>query len=815
MKLLLAALASASSAPPALDVTINSNSGDFIAAYKDESNYNLAMNPPLGISIDLNERPFAGVCSGYFSSASGTIGSYGIIIDNPILALGTSDFCVELWAKSLNTLNTSAGLFSGSTIAGANGVAIARDQQWIGNNTTYLFTSASITHPFGWSHIAFTRSGTTIRLYINGVEVQAATTTGTTINLNATKYAIAHRYVDGTVSTSAVWQGWLTNIRMVKGYSVYSGNFTTPTAPVLQSGALSASAYSSTTNVNTTFPSSACVFLTNFRALTAPITDSGVNKISLSTNVVYDLTTRQSKPVYFKIWGAGGGSSPAANSGGRGGYVEGFIQLQKDTTYKVVVGGPGQTGYTSTGVAGGSPGGGGFCGRGNGDYRGSGGGYSGVFLGTETHANSLLIAGGGGGGESPAGGGGGNGGGLIGGTGPHQYNGGPGGGGTQTAGGAAGTYVNYFSGSTAGSALAGGQGASTLTTSLTGGGGGGGYYGGGGGGGNNTAGGNGGGGSGYIHPTLVSHGEFFQPLSSDLGQQVKYGGAVPNSSDADYISPAGTQAAGNTQGVFAGGGLVVMRDGYLIHNITASDVLAPNTTISFTAHTLSPTVTWSSPNLYGGITLTSEGVMTVPNDIALGTVTVVATNFRGQSLSKDFTTGPALSYVKFIYPEPYGNRAYLSSVIPDGANYESVWSGEVRPTRWGYFFLTTTTLNQSDYYPIGSNTGSIPNAVEFTHYSSGQLARAHDPYQYIEYFNSNLYLGFRMSRSGNTVTLQSFNPSTNTTIFTRTTNISANPDTTKFMFLTASDYAATSGYQINLVSSTWPLGFFLQQYETS
>jgi hypothetical protein len=241
--------------------------GAFVAAYRDESDYNLTMTPAAGVSIDSNERPFAGVYSGYFpSSAGAVIGTYGIIINNAILALGTGDFCVELWAKSSTTVSTSAGLFSGSTIGGAAGVAIGRDIHWTGNNSeTVARVNVPINHPFGWSHIAFIRSGSTIRSYIDGTQIGA--TSGYLRNLTATKYAICHRYADGSFSSlnGAVWLGWLTNIRIVKGYSVYSGNFSAPTAPVLQSGALSASAYPSTTNVDTTFPRSACVFLTNFR----------------------------------------------------------------------------------------------------------------------------------------------------------------------------------------------------------------------------------------------------------------------------------------------------------------------------------------------------------------------------------------------------------------------------------------------------------------------------------------------------------------------------------------------------------------------
>lgn len=548
-------------------------------------------------------------------------------------------------------------------------------------------------------------------------------------------------------------------------------------------------------------------------------------KISLSTAGVYDLTVAASTPIFFKVWGAGGGSSSASNSGGRGGYTEGFIQLQAGTTYKVVVGGPGQTGANNLGVAGGSPGGGGLCGRTNSSssWRGSGGGYSGIFVSTETHANSLLIAGGGGGGADPANGGGGNGGGTTGGTGPNPFNGAAGGGGTQTAGGAGPCNLvgcsTYPSGNTAGSALTGGKGATALTTNYSGAGGGGGYYGGGGGSGNNTAGGNGGGGSGYIHPTLVTQGQFIQVAS--------VGGSVPNSSDADYISPAGTQAAGSTVNTFAGSGLVVLKDGYAINDITASDALSAGTTRSFTARTLSPTITWSSPNLYGGITLTSAGVITIPNNISTGTITITATNFRGQTFSKDFFVGAVLSYVQCLYSATttQRNRFYVSSVIPDGANYECVWSGVTRPTDWGYVSLGLTTYNQNDFYPVGLQGTNVTDTytlaanqiqlgVEFCDYPAwpNPLARAFASYVYQTYANTNLNFGFRMSRSGNTVTLQNYNPSTNTTIYTRTFTITAYTSTIKFFFLSRNDSATTSPYQVNLISSNWPSGFFIQQY---
>jgi len=179
----------------------------------------------------------------------------------------------------------------------------------------------------------------------------------------------------------------------------------------------------------------------------------------------------------FATGGGGGGSDVRSVRSSRGGSAEGTFTFVKDQEYKLIVGSGGDR------VTAGRPGGGTGGGSRGSSGRGGGGGYSGLFEGSITHANAIIIAGGGGGSTGDPGGGG-HGGGNEGNAGS---NGGRAGlGGTQTAGGAG----KGSSGS--GSELQGGNGVNA-------GAGGGGYYGGGGG---NPSGtisdGAGGGGSGYI-----------------------------------------------------------------------------------------------------------------------------------------------------------------------------------------------------------------------------------------------------------------------------------------------------------------------------
>jgi len=215
--------------------------------------------------------------------------------------------------------------------------------------------------------------------------------------------------------------------------------------------------------------------------------DLTTSNLTIANSGTWTIVPLVTFAVNIAMWGAGGQTATngvQAGAAGAGGYSHGTITFNSGTSYTIRVGR-----FDGGGV-------------GLGDA-GNGGGYTGIFTGTETFANSVMIAGAGAGGAKyynstqNAGAGGGPAG-----------QGSNGGGGTQSAGGAGGNAGNPGAVGSAGGQLTGGAGAEG-NAGYQGSGGGSGYYGGGGGGaraGGDGISGAGGGGSGYLHPSLVSNG---------------------------------------------------------------------------------------------------------------------------------------------------------------------------------------------------------------------------------------------------------------------------------------------------------------------
>ena len=142
-------------------------------------------------------------------------------------AMGTGDFTVEGWINQTGGDTTYSGMFSTALSNSTGiGIAVARDQVWLGNNgTAYGTISASSTFwPLNqWTHIAVTRSGTTMRVFTNGV--CSGITTTATGNIERQNAAIGRRYFDNSSFTPIAY---IQDLRIYKGVAKYTGGFDVP-----------------------------------------------------------------------------------------------------------------------------------------------------------------------------------------------------------------------------------------------------------------------------------------------------------------------------------------------------------------------------------------------------------------------------------------------------------------------------------------------------------------------------------------------------------------------------------------------------------
>jgi hypothetical protein len=165
-----------------------------------------------------------GYWSGYFNGSTDNLSA----ASNAAFGFGTGDFTIELWAYVANTSNAMSlvDLRNGTEIT-TNPLlymAIGGGISWLINGAVAI-SSAAITAN-SWVHIAVSRSSSSTKLFVNGT--QAGSTYSDTNNYTQSSAFIGR----GSVATTLYVNGYLSNVRLVKGTAVYTANFTPPTTPL-------------------------------------------------------------------------------------------------------------------------------------------------------------------------------------------------------------------------------------------------------------------------------------------------------------------------------------------------------------------------------------------------------------------------------------------------------------------------------------------------------------------------------------------------------------------------------------------------------
>jgi hypothetical protein len=169
--------------------------------------------------------PYGNLWSNYFNGAS------NINFPNSSDWVLNADFTMEGWFY-LNSGGANQLVMAQSNAIGqANWYQYINTSnqfvgQWINSSTVFSVTSSTLTLN-AWTHFAITLSGTTLTLYINGVSQGTTTVSGSANSANPYELRI------GGFSTSFYQlNGYISNIRYVKGTVVYTTNFTPSTTPL-------------------------------------------------------------------------------------------------------------------------------------------------------------------------------------------------------------------------------------------------------------------------------------------------------------------------------------------------------------------------------------------------------------------------------------------------------------------------------------------------------------------------------------------------------------------------------------------------------
>ena len=204
----------------------------------------------IAVNGDTHTRPFAPYDTGEYSVGShgGSIsldgtGDFLSAADHADFEFGSGDFTMEAWIYLTGYSNSYGGYYAGGIMGkdSSGNRSFTFSVQATSNSYTglqlYLFNGGTATSTIGtasmglnqWYHVAATRASGTVKLFLNGKQIQSGTNSTNIDNLSAP-------FVVGASSSFSNYEyrlkGNISDARVVKGTAVYTAEFTPPTTPL-------------------------------------------------------------------------------------------------------------------------------------------------------------------------------------------------------------------------------------------------------------------------------------------------------------------------------------------------------------------------------------------------------------------------------------------------------------------------------------------------------------------------------------------------------------------------------------------------------
>jgi hypothetical protein len=198
----------------------------------------------------------------YSSQFNGTNQSLSVP-NNALFNFGSGAFTVEFWVyfNSVSGQQCIVTNYGGSTTGwtiqiaagGAFGANLSGDGFDITGATATVRT---------WYHVALSGSSGSIKLFVNGTQ-SGSTFTGA-VGLDSSSALTI-----GTIASSAYLNGFISNLRIIKGTALYTANFTAPTSPLT---AISGTSLLTCSSITPTSDASTNVVITNNNGVTTTAT---------------------------------------------------------------------------------------------------------------------------------------------------------------------------------------------------------------------------------------------------------------------------------------------------------------------------------------------------------------------------------------------------------------------------------------------------------------------------------------------------------------------------------------------------------------
>jgi hypothetical protein len=187
--------------------------------FTDSSSQGLIVGPNGDAQISTAQSVFGGASALFDGS-----GDY-IEISSSSLDLGAGDFCVEGWIR-FNTIADGVALVNKGG-SGSNGWSLYYYSSTLYFGVPYisnLVQGAWSATTGVWYHLAVTRQGTDLRLFLDGALLDTQTNSDNLSSATPCRIGQSH--------SGDFFDGYIDEVRIVKGAHVYGAAFSVPAAPL-------------------------------------------------------------------------------------------------------------------------------------------------------------------------------------------------------------------------------------------------------------------------------------------------------------------------------------------------------------------------------------------------------------------------------------------------------------------------------------------------------------------------------------------------------------------------------------------------------